>query len=301
MADRRADYAESYLPDDPQAAAELYEQALERAPGWVAGWFRLGEIRADAGLPQAQQAFEQVLELDPADTLGASLKLDLLMPRSLSNAMPVAFVEALFDQYAAGFEESLVEKLEYRAPELIAAGLAGTYSRGLDLGCGTGLMGLALADRVQWLEGWDISSEMLREAEAKGCYQVLEKRDLGTLAPVRDAWDLVTAADVFAYLGALEQIIGWCSGAIREDGRLAFTVECHDGAEAYLLRPSRRYAHSEAHLAELLELAGFDAVIEKDWLRLDRGMPIEGLVVQARRRAKAAERYVTEEDRPALA
>jgi Predicted methyltransferase (contains TPR repeat) len=197
--------------------------------------------------------------------------------------MPSAFVETLFDQYAPGFEEALVEKLDYRAPQLLAAELARPFGRVLDLGCGTGLMGLELREGAAWLEGWDISAEMLREAEAKGIYDRLEKRDLSALEPAFEAWDLITAADVFAYLGALEQIVGWVAAALAPGGRFAFTVEAHDGAEAYVLRESRRYAHAETHLNALMSEAGFETRIRRAVLRRDRGAPIEGLVVQARK------------------
>ncbi|TNF15344.1 MAG: methyltransferase domain-containing protein [Rhodobacteraceae bacterium] len=287
IADRRADYAEALLPDDPGAASELYAQALELAPGWAAGWFRLGEIRAEAGLAGAAEAFEAAIAADPADRLGASLRRDLLRERSLADAMPSAFVETLFDQYAPGFEEALVEKLDYRAPQLLAAELAQPFGRVLDLGCGTGLMGLELREGAAWLEGWDISAEMLREAEAKGIYDRLEKRDLSALEPAFEAWDLITAADVFAYLGALEQIVGWVAAALAPGGRFAFTVEAHDGAEAYVLRESRRYAHAETHLNALMSEAGFETRIRRAVLRRDRGAPIEGLVVQARKLGEA--------------
>ncbi|WP_282603642.1 methyltransferase domain-containing protein [Paracoccus sp. PARArs4] len=297
IADRRAEYAEAMLPGDANAASEIYLQALELRPDWVAGWFRLGEIRMAAGLPLADDAFRRALDLDPEDRLGAALCLDLLRDRSLADAMPSAFVETLFDQYAAGFEESLVEKLDYRAPELIASGLAGPLGRVLDLGCGTGLMGTHLRDRADWLEGWDISAEMLREAGAKGIYDRLAKADLSALAPQAGRWDLVTAADVFAYLGALEQIVAWVAQALRPGGRFAFTVEAHDGTEAYVLRPSRRFAHAAPHLATLLDHAGFDARLTPAVLRQDRGMPIHGLVVQAVRRGALDARQDADRDR----
>lgn len=283
IADRRADYAEALLPDDPGAASELYEQALELVPGWAAGWFRLGEIRAEAGLAGAAEAFEAAIAADPADRLGASLRRDLLRERSLADAMPSAFVETLFDQYAPGFEEALLGRLDYRAPQLLAAGLAQPFGRVLDLGCGTGLMGMELRAGAGWLEGWDISAEMLREVEAKGIYDRLEKRDLSALELAVEQWDLVSAADVFAYLGALEQIVGWVAAALVPGGRFAFTVEAHDGAEAYVLRESRRYAHAESHLTALLSEAGFETRIHRAVIRRDRGAPIEGLVVQARK------------------
>ncbi len=50
IADRRADYARMLMEaGDHAAAAELWEQALELAPDWAAGWFRLGEAAEKAG------------------------------------------------------------------------------------------------------------------------------------------------------------------------------------------------------------------------------------------------------------
>ena len=287
LADRRADYAEALMPGDPAAAAELYLQALDLVPGWAAGWFRLGEIRADAGLPDAAIAFEAAIAADPADRLGAGLRRDLLRDRSLADTMPSAFVETLFDQYAPGFDAALLDRLDYRAPCLMAQMLTVPYGRVLDLGCGTGLMGAELRAGSEWLEGWDISTEMLRASRQKGIYDRLEKHDLSRLAPPHAVWDVITAADVFAYLGALERIVGWVSQALRPGGRFAFTVEAHTGPEAYVLRPTRRYAHAQAHLAELLDQAGFEARFMPGVLRQDGGAPIHGHVIHAVKRPLA--------------
>lgn len=279
IADRRADYAEGLLAGgDPAAAADLYVQALDIAAGWAAGWYRLGEIRADHGLPGAEAALATALRLDPVDTMGAGPKLELL--RGNLAPMPPAFVEALFDQYAGHFETSLVGALNYRAPQRLRAGLPGRYARALDLGCGTGLMGAELRPVVGWLEGWDISAEMLRTAAAKGVYDRLEKRDLSDLPAADGMWDLVTAADVFSYLGALDGVCGWAGAALRPGGRFAFTVEACDGAE-FVLRDSRRYAHSAPYLRDSLGRAGFGANLTRATLRLDRGEPIAAFFVQA--------------------
>ncbi|WBL32778.1 methyltransferase domain-containing protein [Sinirhodobacter sp. HNIBRBA609] len=296
IADRRAEYAEGLLASgEAAAAADLYLQALEVAPGWVAGWYRLGEIRTEHGLPAAGEAFAEALRLDPADQLGAALRLDLLRGQPLVETMPSAFVETLFDQYADHFDHALVETLNYRAPQLLRAGLEGEFARVLDLGCGTGLMGAELRASARHLEGWDISAEMLREAEAKGVYDRLEKADLSVLAPVVDAYDLITAADVFAYLGALEQIVGGVALALAPGGRFAFTVEAYEG-EGFVLRESRRYAHSEDYVCDLLARAGFEARIGRAVLRMDRGAPIEGLIVQAVRAAQGVRRQSDGED-----
>lgn len=296
IADRRAAYAEALFPDDPQAAADLLRQTLDLVPLWVAGWFRLGEMLGPLDAEAAAAAFARALDLDPEDRLGAGLMCDTLRARSLADTMPSAFVETLFDQYAAGFDTALVDRLDYRAPQLLRAGLRGRFDRVLDLGCGTGLMGAELRGMAGYLEGWDISGEMLREAAAKGIYDRLEKRDLSALSPAPAGWDLIAAADVFAYLGALERITGWVASALAPGGRFAFTVERHAGPEAYVLRDSRRYAHSEAALAALLDTAGFDVSMTRDRLRMDRGEAIEGLVVQATRRAVSAARQGDGED-----
>jgi len=89
-ADRRADYAEMLFGSgDPAAAAELLLGALELAPQWAAGWFRLGEMQETTEqLDLAAQAWAMALELDPADRLGASLKLQLI-GKAPSAAAPV--------------------------------------------------------------------------------------------------------------------------------------------------------------------------------------------------------------------
>ena len=88
IADRRADYAEALLAVDPAAAADLLAQALDLVPGWAAGWFRLGEMRADHGLAGAAEAFEHALALDPSDPFGAALRRDLLRGVPLAETMP---------------------------------------------------------------------------------------------------------------------------------------------------------------------------------------------------------------------
>lgn len=57
-ADRRADFAEMlFVSGEAAQAAELLLGALELAPQWAAGWFRLGEMQEAAGfLDQAAQA-----------------------------------------------------------------------------------------------------------------------------------------------------------------------------------------------------------------------------------------------------
>ena len=253
-ADRRAAFAEMlFASGEPAQAAELLLGALELAPQWAAGWFRLGEMQEAAGLPdQAAQAWAMALKLEPAARLGAALKLQLIGMAPAATAPPSAFVETLFDHYADSFEESLVEKLGYRLPDFLGQAIRkarpGRLRLALDLGCGTGLMGERLRPFVDRLEGYDISAGMLRKAKAKDIYDLLAKADLQLFSHPGAGADLVVAADVFIYVGALEGIVGAVAETLADGGIFAFSVETHAAGGDFALRPSRRYAHSEAYV-----------------------------------------------------
>jgi predicted TPR repeat methyltransferase len=265
----------------------------------------------EAGRPaEAEAAWREALRLDPEDRMGAALKLGLAGVVAAGLVPSPAFVETLFDQYAADFDAALVGKLHYRVPELIHTALLGLghtrFAHALDLGCGTGLMGERLRRMTSFLEGIDLSAAMLRQAEAKRLYDRLEKGDLNALAPAPAAADLVTAADVLIYVGPLERPLAAIAGRLKAGGLLAFSVERHDGAGPMALCPSRRYAHSPAYVEASLKAAGFETVarVEAE-LRQDRGAPVPGLIVVARlaaapEAAAAIPPEAAEEPAPAL-
>ena len=290
-ADRRVDFALMLFAEgDHPGAAETLLAALEIVPGWALGWFQLGDFYEAAGdMAAAIAAWRAALALDPADHSGASLKLALAESAGGNPIPPSAFVEMLFDQYAPKFDQTLVGVLGYRVPDLLEAAIArarpGRFGLALDLGCGTGLMGERLRPFCDGLEGFDISAEMLRKARAKGVYDRLEKADLQSFAYDGPKADLVTAADVFMYVGALEGVVKTVDGLLAEGGLFAFSVEKLDAAEGFALQPSRRYAHAEGYVKRVLREAGLTVVsLEEQIIRQDRNEPVTGLIVTARRR-----------------
>ncbi|PWE57699.1 SAM-dependent methyltransferase [Metarhizobium album] len=298
-ADRRADYAKMLDEGgEPAAAAELMEQALELAPLWAAGWFRLASYREKAGETQgAADAYRRVLEFDASDVFGAGLKLALLGQAATPDQPPSRYVERLFDDYADRFETSLVEKLDYSVPRKLAELIATTgqdYRLAVDLGCGTGLLGPEIRGRVDRLEGFDLSQNMLAKAAEKQVYDHLAQADLSLDAEAsglfadsgRHRADLVTAADVLMYLGNLENTFGLVALLAAPGAVFAFSVEDAGTAEGFHLAPSLRYAHSEAHLRGLCERNGFDVVeIGRSTIRKDGGKPIAGILFLTRKSA----------------
>ncbi len=99
LAQRRYAYAQATAAEgNCRAAAELLEQALERAPDWPPALFALGEARAklgDAG--GAAEAFRASLAADPADAQGAAGRLALLGEGEPPDDLPRAYVARLFD------------------------------------------------------------------------------------------------------------------------------------------------------------------------------------------------------------
>ena len=289
IADRRADYAEMLFANgEHAAAAELMLGALELAPEWAMGWFRLGEFQQAAGaLDAAGQAWRMALELEPDDRPGAALKLQLIGAAPAADAPPSAFVETLFDQYAEKFDDALVNTLGYRGPELIVAAIHAVapsrrFRYAVDLGCGTGLMGERLRPFVDVVEGHDISAAMLKKAGARKVYDKLVKSDIQHLALEAGSADLVTAADVFIYVGALGRVVATVGSALVPGGLFAFSVERHDGPEDFILRGTRRYAHSENYVRRILANADMKIIaLSTDTIRMDRAEPVAGLFVLA--------------------
>ncbi len=287
LAHRRYAYARSAAEDgDWRAAAEVLEQALERAPGWAPARFALGEAWQKLGdRDGAAEAFRATLAADPADAQGAGARLALLGAGQAPTALPKAYVARLFDDYAPRFEEHLTGELAYRGPALVIESLdrvagARRFPRCLDLGCGTGLMGAALRPRVDELVGVDLSPAMIAKARKTGGYDALEVGDVVDRLARRDRgeFDLVVAADVLAYIGDLADVVSSAARALAPGGLVAFTVET-DAGEGFRLGATLRFAHSRDYVLATAAAAGLQPLLLVDaWARREAGCEVPGLV-----------------------
>uniref|UniRef100_A0A7C1NTS8 Methyltransferase domain-containing protein n=1 Tax=Agrobacterium albertimagni TaxID=147266 RepID=A0A7C1NTS8_9HYPH len=301
IADRRADYARMLAENgEHEAALELMEQALELVPDWPAGLLQLSDYATKAGQAEkAIPALRRLLVLDPADLFGAQLKLALLGAEDVPDQPPSRYVEALFDDYADRFDTALVEKLDYSVPAKLARLIVEHEDRHfdltVDLGCGTGLFGAEIRERVARLEGFDLSVNMLAKAEEKGHYDLLAKADL-SLDPVSSGLfdeglaecraDLVSAADVLMYLGDLANAFALAAQLLKPGSLFAFSIEDAGEGDGFILAPSLRYAHTEQHVRHRLNENGFDLVkLSRTTIRMDGGKPVSGILFLASRKA----------------
>ena len=298
-ADRRYAYADALFKEGAFAeAADLHAQVLELVPDWAAGWFALGSALERCGEQvRAAAAFKQALKLAPSDPFGAGLHLMRLgqATAETNNDTHNAYIASLFDQYAARFETHLVSALHYRGPEIISGALYALappprmFSHFIDLGCGTGLMAKALQNRFERASGVDLSPLMIKQAQTSGLYTQLDAGDLLDYlqSQKQDSADLILAADVFVYIGALDDIFAQVRRVLRTGGFFGFSVQHLSSAETesaeakgFAVGEDLRFAHSQAYLCRLAANHTFEVkTLQTVSTRQDRGRDVPGLVM----------------------
>jgi predicted TPR repeat methyltransferase len=301
--------------NDPASAVTLITRAIAIAPDVAWYHLNLGHAYAAAGLDdRAVEAMQASAGLDlssaiprydlarhhlrhgrPRDALAAlhqviecdpSHERARFLIASLSgghvDTAPAGYVVELFDSYAPSFEAHLVNALDYKVPERLAelvaaAGPPGRAWRVIDLGCGSGLGGVAFRGFARHLIGSDLSPRMVEIARERGVYDELHVEDLtATLRRGGADVDLVVAADVFIYVGALDESFGAASSALRAGGLFAFSTERCEG-DGYRLLPSCRYAHSDGYVRELARRHGFSIREARETiLRIENTEPVSG-------------------------
>lgn len=256
-------------------------------------WSSLGEHA------RATQAYHDALKLAPEDPYVRHLvAASGLLPEA--ERAPSEYVETVFDGYAERFEMHLL-RLGYRIPGLVRAALlaarpqfaAAGVASVLDLGCGTGLIGIALSDlRIGDFTGVDLSTRMLREAGRKRIYTRLVQSDLETfLTTDTRPWQVIVAADVFCYFGALDPVLAAARERLTADGALIFSIETLEddaGGPAWLLGRQGRYAHRLAAVHAAVQAAGLEVEQSTPATLRDEGdTPVAGQILLVRRRLDA--------------
>ena len=217
------------------------------------------------------------LTRNPSDAIQRYL-LDAINGDPLTTA-PHEYIERYFDEFAPGFDQKLVNGLNYRGParlcDLIARHRAG-FADIVDLGCGTGLAADLLADLGGTLTGVDLSGGMLEQAGKRQRYGALVKADVvAYLLDNPGRFDLIFAADLLVYIGDLQPFMEAAAAALVPGGLMALSTET--GAQAdFSLLPSGRFAHRPQYIERLCEenFMALEAVDEP--IRLEINLPVPG-------------------------
>jgi predicted TPR repeat methyltransferase len=249
----------------PREALATFQRLLAIDPHHAAAWSGCGTVLREAGrLDEAADAFREALR-HGGDAELNGFYLASVQAGTAPPSPPSAYVAGLFDHYAEEFDSHLVGQLGYQAhrqvvDRLVAAqGADARFESALDLGCGTGLCGVQLQPLAARIDGVDLAANMLAQARQRGVYERLEQGDVAAhLASTDRCYDLVAAADVFTYVGALDDVFAGVARVLQADGLFGFAVEAADDApDGFVLRPSLRYAHARGYLEALAQRHGF--------------------------------------------
>jgi predicted TPR repeat methyltransferase len=266
-------------------AIEHFRRTVALRPDDAEGYCNLGLALEDRGdTAGAAAAYGRARGLRP-DSAAIAYHHAALTGLAPPPACPPQYLVHLFDGYADHFDEHLVKTLHYAGPELLRQAVAAVPDRSdlsvIDLGCGTGLCGVLFRPIASKLVGVDLAPRMLEKSRERGVYDELVRADVVVALRQRPgSADLVLAADVFIYIGELTAVFDAVRDALRPGGFFAFTVESiADGDGDFLLRPTRRYAHSAAYVRRLARTAGVvEQSVKPATLRAGETGDVAGLV-----------------------
>ena len=276
---------------DPEAAIAVLE--VSRKAGLVDALLfgLMGHALSSLGRSDAAAgAYAQALRLGPDDAYVRHLVAAAgLLPAA--DRAPAAYVQTVFDGYAARFDTHLLS-LGYRVPGLIRAELrarlelgeiAGRVGPVLDLGCGTGLVAVALQDlKLGPFRGVDLSPRMIASAGARGLYVSLHVADmLDWLARDATEYPVILAADALCYFGDLGPVLALARARLALGGLFVFSLESSDAADTpWVLDRTGRYRHAPEAVRAQAASAGLTVRgMAPEAQRYEQGRPAPGLIV----------------------
>jgi predicted TPR repeat methyltransferase len=237
---------------------------------------------------EGAEAFREGMRLAPDDAAVRHL-VAASGARPGGERAPPAYIRALHDHEAQDDENRAIAG-GYRVPGLFRARLqawavhAGPQAGGtaLDLGCGSGLVAVALTDMgLPPMVGVDLSPAMLAQARAKGLYAELLAADLlAFLAQDERRHALVLAADVLGAFGDLAPVLTGIAARLSPAGRCLLSLEHLTETNApWRLGRTGRFAHTEDHLRATAARAGLTVeAIAHETLRWEADHPVPGLI-----------------------
>ena len=176
---------------------------------------------------------------------------------------PRDYVEELFNNYALGFESSLVDNLDYKIPKVITELIIKRYkaeSLGsiIDLG-----VWLRLASSPKFENFAIILRELIYQEKCstkqrkKSIYNKLIKQDfVNYLLNENLDFDWFFSTDVFIYIGDLSDVFRLIKSRNKKGGKLAFSTEDYNG-NGFFLEKSGRYSHSREYIENLCKTFGY--------------------------------------------
>lgn len=221
---------------------------------------------------EAALAYQEALKLAPNDpdirhlavTRGSGYGADRARAEFPGQTFERSVDQPVLPRVAFGPTIPALIRAELQQHPRIAAGLS--LGPALDLGCGAGLVAMALNKLpVGPLTGVDASPNMLAQARAKRLYAELRQADVNADLQTRAGqWPLIIAADIMSNIGDLRDVLSNVSRLLSPDGWYIFSIEllppARDGTASenvgWAPRRQGRYAHAHDYIYESVGAAG---------------------------------------------
>jgi predicted TPR repeat methyltransferase len=277
------------LQGNHEKAVSAFRQALDIDRNYTDAHVNLAIVYQSMGeTAKATQCYQQAVALDPNH--GPAAHMLAALRGEHTRAAPPEHVTQLFDGYAVRFDHHLVDTLGYSMPGLLRdeidrlQGKDARFQNVIDLGCGTGLAGIAFRPLARHLTGVDLSPGMIEKSRERDVYDTLYTGDIiTTLVERQEHYDLFVCADVFPYIGDVQPLFSALCSCAKEGALFAFSTESHTGDD-YVLRPTGRYAHSSDYLRSAAADYGFSVMtMRTENLRKQKDQWIPGDLVILRK------------------
>jgi len=248
--------------------------------------------------PFAVEALRLAVQLDPTN-IDARQILASADSEGGIKAEDLRF-EDFFDDFAVGYDEKVLETLEYQGYKMLRSGfdqafggqkLVETFEVVLDAGSGTGLVGTQFRNVSTHLIGVDISEAMIEEGKKSrpGLYDELIVGDVLEAIEAKKPIDLIVSADFLQYLTDWDPFFASMSDGLSDNGFAAFTVEHATAADeaildrtnpgwTYQVTQAMRFAHRREYVVELAQKHGLKVHHREkiDGFRKEMGVDVRG-------------------------
>ena len=147
-----------------------------------------------------------------------------------------------------------------------------------------GLVGAAFSTLANRLDGVDLSTGMLAKARERGIYTDLIEKDVcHALEKLNHSYDLILSADVFIYIGDLDEVFSLATKRMHGGSLFAFSIEVIEGDKNYCLDYTGRYRQSLDYIQRLAQAYGLENVhCAPVIVRTENDKPVGGYIVVLR-------------------
>lgn len=236
-------------------AIAYFHEVLQQIPQHGASLNNLAAIYIRQGKRQeAIPLLQSAIENNPNDEC-SQFMLNVLQKNTFQLKTSHAYVTNLFNNYAINFDQHLQKTLHYTLPQqsfdILRSLFAEKFQQVLDLGCGTGLSGVAFRGSCEYITGVDLSQKMLAQARTKNIYDALFEADILTfLKETSHVYDVIQALDVLPYFGELEELICAVIPRLNDQGIVLFSAEMSVD-QPWKVQDSMRFCHHADYIHAL--------------------------------------------------